>query len=387
MKVSLVIATLRSGGAERQICTLAVQLKRLGAETTVVTYAPGDFYLPLLEQEGIVRRHVPTTTDWGYLRRILPLRSALRGGTQDVVMAFDFYPCLYSELAALPWRKWGLVVSERLATAELHRRRYHPRLLMHLAADYLTTNSHCNRLQLARAVPRLADRMLTIYNAVDLDAFSPPALPIVNSELRLVAAAGYDFKKNMQGLIAAMALLRQRPHAPKVTVDWYGAIRFQSQFDEARRLVEEHHLGDCFRLHDENPCIAEAYRAADAVVLPSFYEGLPNTVCEGMACGKPILCSAVSDAGNLVHDGENGFLFDPHVPAAMAEAMEKLADLDSCQRTAMGRRSRERAEDLFAPAKIAAKYLDLLTAAAQRRRVALDHWPATVPETARAALR
>jgi len=387
MKALLLLGTLASGGAERQLCTLAAQMKRRGIDVSVATYAPGDFYLPLLQEAGVEHRPLPTAKGLLHWRRILTVRKALRRGQHDVVLAFDHNPCRYGELAAWPRRRWGLVVSERSAVPGSQRRRWSPTKRLHLLADYVTTNSHTNRLMLERAVPQLRGRIVTVYNSVDLLHFQPGcAAASPAAQIRLLVAGGYQAQKNMQGLAEAVAILRRRSPGTNISVDWYGAIRLPQDYDDARRHIVALGLEDRFRLNGESAKIADLYRQADAVVLPSFYEGLPNTICEGMACGRPILMSAVSDAGNLVKEGENGFLFDPASPQSIAEAMGKFAALSDAERKVMGCRSREMAETLFDADKIVQKYIEILTAAASRTRIDFDHWYPEVPQTAYATL-
>jgi glycosyltransferase involved in cell wall biosynthesis len=298
-------------------------------------------------------------------------------------------------LAALPWRRWGLVVSERTAVPGSHRARLPWQRWLHRAADYVVTNSHTNRLMLEHAVPALLGRVVTIYNAVDLERFSPGQTDETRSSsvLRLAVAALHDRHKNALGLIEAVALARARVPDCDITVDWHGyeprhlhESNQPTPLQEALFLVQRRGLTNIFRLHSDTADVIELFRRADAVVLPSFYEGLPNSVCEAMSCGRPVLASRVSDAGNLISDGDNGLLFDPHSPTEMADAIVKLARLSVAEREAMGVNGRRRAETFFRPESVLAKYTEVLHAAAERRQTRIAHWIDTVPSTAHHAL-
>lgn len=72
--------------------------------------------------------------------------------------------------------------------------------------------------------------------------------------------------------------------------------------------------------------VIDFYHAADAVVLPSRSEGLSNVMLEAMACGLPVVCTAVGGALDWVRSGENGVLVPPEDPAALARALEQVAD-------------------------------------------------------------
>lgn len=64
--------------------------------------------------------------------------------------------------------------------------------------------------------------------------------------------------------------------------------------------------------------------ASDIIAHCSTHEGLPKTVLEAMAAGKPVIASNVGGVPHVVHDGENGLLVPPQNPTAMADAMRKL---------------------------------------------------------------
>ena len=392
MRVTCLIDHLISGGAQRQLCTLAAFLQRRGHEVTVLTYHSNEFFLPLLREAGVGYRCVSARTKAG---RVWALRRALRGGNQDVVLAYLEGPCLYAELAGLPWRRWGLVVSERNAIPASHRARLPWRRWLHRTADYVVTNSHTNRLMLEHAVPSLCGRVVTIYNALDLQTFSPGLLPRDRrpNELRLVAAARHDYQKNAEGLVEALAIARSREPRIDISFDWYGydpfahaQVRGGTPYQRTRGLIQSHGLTNHFRLHEDSTDIATIYRQSDGVVLPSFFEGLPNVVCEAMGCGRPVLISNVCDAGNLVREGHNGFVFDPHSPPHVAGVIRKFAALPAEERERMGSNGRLMAEQMFDAERILTRTTQVLEAASRHTVSAIEHWFPAVPQTAYRAL-
>lgn len=64
--------------------------------------------------------------------------------------------------------------------------------------------------------------------------------------------------------------------------------------------------------------------AADALVLPSYDEGLPNIVLESMAMGRPVVATRVGGLAEAVADGETGFLVEPRRPGELAAAIQRL---------------------------------------------------------------
>jgi len=375
----MLIESLGSGGAERQICTLAVEMKKRGHSVQVVTYAPGDFYRAMLQKANVPHIFLGGNRTWQWLQRI---RRFLRNNRQDVVLAFLQSCAAYAELSALPRRQWGLVVSERLALPEYLDYRNRIRKYFHLVADAVTVNSHTNRLMLEVAAPALKNKMVTIYNAVDLKKFTPACGRAKSKDLKLVVAARINRQKNLPGTIDVVDLLR-RQHGIRVSVDWFGNTADDPLlWHQCSNRIKDLKLSDVFQIHSPTSDIISKYQQADAVLLPSFYEGLPNVVCEGMACGKPVLMSAVCDAGNLVKEGENGFLFSPHDPVDMAKAIDKFASLTDTERQTMGKASRQMAEEYFDLRRIADLYESVLISAFHRQPPKTSHWLPEVPWTA-----
>ena len=74
------------------------------------------------------------------------------------------------------------------------------------------------------------------------------------------------------------------------------------------------------QLDDVGPLLA----AADGVILPSRWEGLPLVLLEAMARGRPIVATAVGGVPDVIQDGVNGTLVPPGDAAALAGALEQL---------------------------------------------------------------
>src|SRR5262249_39399469 len=110
MRIVGVIDHLGPGGAQRQLVTLARMLQSMGHSPLILTYHENDFFKATLEAAGIEAQCIRAT---GRLLRAFTLRRRLLADQPDAVLAFVEGPCVYAELAGLPSRRWGLVVSER----------------------------------------------------------------------------------------------------------------------------------------------------------------------------------------------------------------------------------------------------------------------------------
>lgn len=105
--------------------------------------------------------------------------------------------------------------------------------------------------------------------------------------------------------------------------------------------------------------VPELLKTFDVVVLPSRYrEGVPRSLVEAAAMGKPLITTDTPGCREIVRHGENGLLVPPGSVRALETAMEKLL-LDSDLRRRMGRASRERAVRSFSDETVVRQTLNV----------------------------
>ena len=104
--------------------------------------------------------------------------------------------------------------------------------------------------------------------------------------------------------------------------------------------------------------IVERYRQADLFVTATTWEGMPNTVLEGMACGLPVIATRASGLEELVRDGVNGYLVNINDSGALADRIATLIN-NPYERARMSKESRKIAEQEFAWEYIAEQYVDI----------------------------
>ncbi len=92
--------------------------------------------------------------------------------------------------------------------------------------------------------------------------------------------------------------------------------------------------------------IAALTAASHIAVLPSYREGMPKSLLEAAACGRPLVTTDVPGCRALVEDGVNGLLVPVRDAASLADALERLA-LDPALRARLGREARRQAEETY----------------------------------------
>ena len=74
--------------------------------------------------------------------------------------------------------------------------------------------------------------------------------------------------------------------------------------------------------------VAESLNQHDAMLFPTFWEGegLPGVIIESFQCGMPVIATRWLQIPELLKDGEQGILIEPHEVGELVEAMRKLID-------------------------------------------------------------
>jgi galacturonosyltransferase len=104
---------------------------------------------------------------------------------------------------------------------------------------------------------------------------------------------------------------------------------------------------------DVHPYIKEA----DAILMPSYHEGMSNVILEASSTGRPVLASDISGCREGVDDGISGYLFKAQDGEALFAAMDKFMNLSVKDRADMGRAARVKMEKEFDREKVADAYL------------------------------
>ena len=118
--------------------------------------------------------------------------------------------------------------------------------------------------------------------------------------------------------------------------------------------------------NDVRPFIEQA----DAVVLPSYREGLPRALLEGSAMGRAVIGSDVPGCRDVVEEGVTGFLCEHHSAQSLASAMIRFCALSPDQRASMGLEARRKSEQEFGEQLVIGAYIRALESVSASRLAA-----------------
>lgn len=171
----------------------------------------------------------------------------------------------------------------------------------------------------------------TIHNGVDIERFRPDPAgrrivrgrhAIRENEAVLLTLGRVTREKGHHLLIEALAALRRG--APDIRLMVVGEGESLDRLkDMANRLGLSESV--IFAGPVDNAETASYYNASDIFVFPTLtVEGLPFVLLEAMACGKPVIASAIGGTVEVIRDGENGILIRPGDKTAMARQIDAL---------------------------------------------------------------
>ncbi|MGE3241745.1 MAG: glycosyltransferase [Pirellulales bacterium] len=372
-RIAFCITTLEPGGAERQLVELVVRLPRERFDPAVVVLAPP----PRAPADELVQRLAEHKIDVTFL------------GARSIVEAPRIYRRLQHWLTATRPELLQCFLAHANILGALAARR----LNMPIVAGIRVAEQRCNGHRIAqRWTERWTDRyvcvsqdvadfavrnmrlpvekLIVIRNGIDVERFAaaapmnPTELGIAGERRLLLFVGRLEADKRPAWLLDRMpTLLARLPQHDLVVVGrgpLEAALRTQAErLNLAGRIHFAGWRGDVPRL----------LASADALLLTSSSEGMPNAILEAMAAGLPVVATQAEGVRELLSDDPRQVVGSQDA-AAWIEAVARFATVRALARD-VGLGNRERAADEFSLDATAAQYAALygsLLAARQAKK-------------------
>lgn len=202
------------------------------------------------------------------------------------------------------------------------------------------------------------EKISVVPCGVDIEHFAPAPAAIKShpqgAPLQLLSVGRLVPRKGIGSIIEAMSRL---PGVELVIAggDLDADPASESERDRLLTLARRHGVARQIRLigRVSRADMPALLRAADVVVCAPWYEPFGIVPLEAMACGVPVVGTAVGGLLDSVADGSSGLLVPPRDPEAIAQAVKTLQD-DPIRRAEFGRAGRERALSLFSWERVVA---------------------------------
>ena len=359
MRIGLVKRSFRlQGGGERQIGYLIAGLLAQGHAVHLFSEQPPRSAPPVGVTHHTVAA-IPAPRSFRPLSFALRVRSALSHADLTVVQSFDrtlgqqIYRAgegvhrewLQRKRRSLPAlaRSWSrLSLFDRVLLA-LERR-------VLCQTPMIITNSQRGQEEIRHHYGVPGPRMLTIYNGVDTDRFHAgvgqrfrltqrAAWGVSTADLVILFVGSGFHRKGLACVVETMGELRRRG-VTNVRLIVIGKGRVAPY----QRLTHKVAVSDVVRFEGLRADVERCYAGADLFVLPTLYDPFANTCLEAMACGLPVLTTAVNGATELMRDDLHGcVLEDTPSAASVADAVQRLLSWE--RRRAMGEAAQQLASN------------------------------------------
>jgi glycosyltransferase involved in cell wall biosynthesis len=333
-KIAIYLHDLSGGGVERQSLVIAEELRRRGADVTLVLHSPRG---PLLDQvpAGVPVCDLKSTRTMEDIPR---LAEFLRRNKPDILLAnFDL-----NNIAALIAKAMSLSATKVVICQ--HNRVFDPFLIPErslyryvglgyralapfMSMAVAVSSGLAEELQQVGGIPRR--RIVTINNPVIGPDFAQRAeAPVDHLWLHdprhpvFITAGRMVPQKDHATLLQALALHRRRTASRLL---FLGVGPLEAELRGMTTALGLDGAVDFLGFRSDAPAWI---RHADAFVLSSRSEGFGNVLVEALGCGTPVISTdCVCGPGDILEHGRYGVLVPPADPAAMAQAMDGVSTL------------------------------------------------------------
>ncbi|GAB2656404.1 D-inositol-3-phosphate glycosyltransferase [Saccharopolyspora gloriosae] len=361
-----------AGGMNVYIAQTATRLAELGTEVEIFTRATSSEVPPVAElAPGVTVRHVVAGPFEGLDKNELPAQlcafaaGALRAEARHEPGFYDVVHSHYWLSGQVGWlarERWGVplvhtahtlakVKNTALAAGDTPEPRV--RVLgeeqVVAEADRLVANTEVEASDLVRLYGADPAEVATIPPGVDLRRFTPGDSAAARARFGLSRdALVFAFVGRIQPLKAPDVLLRataellaRRPELrPRLAVLVVGGPSGSGleRPEALQELARELGIADVVRFlpPQGGEALADVYRAADVVTVPSYNESFGLVALEAQACGTPVVAAAVGGLPVAVADGRSGLLVAGHGTDQWADALSSVADAGLRTRLAAG---------------------------------------------------
>lgn len=300
MRITFLLASLGSGGAERVVSLLANKLVERGHQVEIICLKFNDVYY---QTDLRVKVTLAMQQTKNRLTEVLWLRKYIKQQKPDVVIPFTEGVYCFTILSLLG-TGIPIIASERLDPSAMSPIRKVLKRLLLPYADWLVVQTQSIKEYFPESIQK---KTSIIYNPVNEEVFSLPQPSLTGrgeDRLNRIISVGRLYpQKNQAMMIRAFAKVAAE------FPDWQLVIYGEGPLRESLELiVDSLELQDRVLLPGRTEQVVEELRKSKIFCMSSDYEGMSNAMIEAICVGLPIISTKVSGTDELIQDGENGVL-------------------------------------------------------------------------------
>lgn len=378
--ILLTVRELNTGGIERDVTQIAMEIDRYRFEPHVAAYRMDGMRFEELYRAGVPILHLPMRSlkSPTALSSAIRMRRYIREHGIRLVHAYDASVVFIAPVAR------ALRVPAVLSSTLGNRNLLDPRTRREVRwtdkiVDSIVVNCEAMRRHMVDDEHVASDRIALCYNGVDTRHFYPAAAPrraaLENASFVIGAVCVLRPEKALDLLLEAFSRVRHLKSGIRLVIVGSGPELPKLQAASARLGIQD----DCVFVPATRD-IPEYLRSFDVYVSCSRSEAFSNTVLEAMACGCVVLGSRVGGTPELIGNNERGLLFRSGDAADLTIKLTALIENEPLRRE-FGARAAEFARTSLSIEIAAGRMAEIYERALRRKGV-----PTAVPTHADASL-
>lgn len=183
------------------------------------------------------------------------------------------------------------------------------------------------------------------------------SLEVSKESFELLFVGRLLFDKGVIELLEAFSIVHKS--YDKVRLTLLGAIDKGNPASISEEVIKKYDL-DYIRFVGHQSDVKFFIETADAVILPSYREGLPRVLLEAMSMSKPIIATDVAGCREVVRHNYNGYLVESQNADSLKDGIIRMIELDFTERLRMGEIGREMVEMYFSDDVVTKSVLELV---------------------------
>jgi len=334
LSVAIYMHDLAGGGVERQNLIIADELRRQGANVSLVLHRlRGE----LLDQipPGLRVIDLQSSRTW---QDVVRLARFLRTEKPDILLANVDLNNVAALLAkALSFSATQVVICQHNSMSPAFTRG-EDWLFRHIPASYrLLSPLIARAVAVSEGIAGELTKLCGLAGKLVLTINNPVVGPDFDERCQGGANHAWFAQSSRPTFVTAGRLVPQKDHATMIRALAIHRQRFDSRLiilgagpleQALQDLVVKLELTEFVDFQGFQPNVLPFIRQADAFLLSSLSEGFGNVIVEALGCGTPVISTACNyGPAAILDNGLYGLLVEPRHPAALADAMDQVATL------------------------------------------------------------
>jgi len=352
--IAYLITELNVGGAENSLYQLVTHLNPKKFSPIVYSLSGEGKIAEKLREKGIevICLGAKNKFDFAIFFKLIRL---LKKQKPHILHTYLFHANFMGRIAG--WMNRVPVIISTIQVMEVERVHH---LYLDMLTQWMVDKEICVSRQLEEFTRKKAkissSKLVTIYNAVDITSVKPLQVEAKNKLIQELSIAGFQ---PIIGTVARLTTQKGIPYLLKafqfILKDFPDCclliIGHGSQKQELEALSEKLGISSNVKFLGFREDANEIMNLMDVFVLSSLWEGLPLTILEAQALGKPVVATNISGTKEIIKDKETGFLIPPKNQESLASSVKLLLQNPE-MRKEFGNKGREFVTENFSLVKM-----------------------------------